>query len=264
MAFPWGSLISAGGSILGGLLGGGSKGPSFGDQKSWMREQMMSKIKWTVDDAKRSGIHPLVALGSQASGGFASPAMGDGMGGFGWGDAVGRGLEAIGDLYTQDQDQLEREAERKLEQSRYDDARFDKILEDQARIKSEQQAVKESDARIAEHMSNAALNAARMQAIGANAGVTELVGPKTPGTLSGPFLSLPTAPGASPASDWEDYGGEAGDLIGGGQNMLWSLLNAGSVDPNQVSLFGKWERDWNNWLWNKTGGRLGYQYPPPK
>jgi len=256
MAFPWGSLITAGGSILGGLLGGGNKGPSFGDQKSWLREQMMSKIKWTVDDAKRSGIHPLVALGSQASGGFGQPVSGDGNAGFGWGDAIGRGLEAVGDLYAQDQDRLEREEQRKYERGLDDDARFQRILDDQARAKSEDQAIKESNARIAEHMSNAALNAARMQSIGANPGITSMA---PPGQLRGPYLSINKAPGASPSSEWEDYAGEAGDLIGGGQNMLFSLLNT-PVNPDQVSIFGKWERQWNNWLHAQTGGRLGY--PP--
>lgn len=56
MAFPFASLISAGGALLGGLFGGSPKPPkiiSSGDQ-----------LKSTVEAAKEIGIHPLAALGA--------------------------------------------------------------------------------------------------------------------------------------------------------------------------------------------------------
>lgn len=55
-----GSLISAGASILGGILGN-----SAADKQMEMQKDFAQKgIRWRVNDAKAAGIHPLYALGA--------------------------------------------------------------------------------------------------------------------------------------------------------------------------------------------------------
>lgn len=86
-AFPAGALISAGASLIGGAFGRKSRS----DEVKFQRQQAKNKISWTVEDAKRAGIHPLAALGSPAAGSFAAPVGGSPMG-----DAVGDAGAAIG------------------------------------------------------------------------------------------------------------------------------------------------------------------------
>lgn len=70
MAFPFGSLIGAAGSLLGGLIGKGSSDDAreaaeahSARQEALQREFAQNSIRWRVEDAKRAGIHPLAALG---------------------------------------------------------------------------------------------------------------------------------------------------------------------------------------------------------
>lgn len=70
-AFPWGALISAGSSLLGGLIGKDSseKAQEAATNNAIMqadlqREFAKNSIRWRVEDAKSAGIHPLAALGN--------------------------------------------------------------------------------------------------------------------------------------------------------------------------------------------------------
>lgn len=55
-----GALIAAGSNILGGLLGSKSESKSLKLQRDWN----MNRIRYTVEDARRAGVHPLFALGA--------------------------------------------------------------------------------------------------------------------------------------------------------------------------------------------------------
>lgn len=82
--FTLGGLISAGGSLLGGLFGSSSASKDRAAQMDLAKHG----ISYRVADAKASGIHPLAALGaSQAN----YTPVGDG----GLGDSVGRAGEAV-------------------------------------------------------------------------------------------------------------------------------------------------------------------------
>lgn len=66
-----GALISAGTSLLGGLLGKSSADKdrkaaeaNAARQEALQREFAQSGIQWKVEDAKKAGIHPLYALGA--------------------------------------------------------------------------------------------------------------------------------------------------------------------------------------------------------
>lgn len=83
---PWPALIAAGGSLLGGLLGKSSAKSARKADK----HMMQNKIAWTVADAKRSGISPLAALGSPASGAWTSAQPSNAMG-----DAVAQGANQL-------------------------------------------------------------------------------------------------------------------------------------------------------------------------
>lgn len=58
-----GALISAGSSILSGILGNKQKDKEYARQKEFAQ----SGIQWKVADAKAAGVHPLYALGAQTS-----------------------------------------------------------------------------------------------------------------------------------------------------------------------------------------------------
>jgi hypothetical protein len=68
----WGSVISAAGSIAGGLIGGKSSNDAAAEQFNWQKKQqervLKNQVKWRVDDAKRAGIHPLAAMGLSSAG----------------------------------------------------------------------------------------------------------------------------------------------------------------------------------------------------
>lgn len=71
MAFPWGALIGAGASIIGGALGSQSSADANASNQSIMeaqlqfqREMAQNGVTWKVEDAKRAGIHPIYALGA--------------------------------------------------------------------------------------------------------------------------------------------------------------------------------------------------------
>lgn len=58
-------LISAGASLLGGILGQKSQEKNAQKQYEQQKEFAQSGIQWKVEDAKKAGIHPALALGAQ-------------------------------------------------------------------------------------------------------------------------------------------------------------------------------------------------------
>lgn len=89
----WGSVIAAGGSLLGGILSDKAAGDRHDSQMAMSERQLQMQkqfaqegIRWRVADAKAAGIHPLYALGASIP--SYSPATfvpGDGGGSFGRG-----------------------------------------------------------------------------------------------------------------------------------------------------------------------------------
>lgn len=59
-----GPLISAGASLAGGFLNSNNAKDAAEKQAALAREFAQNGIKWKVEDAKRSGVHPLYALGA--------------------------------------------------------------------------------------------------------------------------------------------------------------------------------------------------------
>lgn len=62
-----GPLISAGASLLGGLMGQKKADETQARQEALQREFAQNGIQWKVADAKAAGIHPLYALGASTS-----------------------------------------------------------------------------------------------------------------------------------------------------------------------------------------------------
>lgn len=115
-AFPWGSVISGVGSVLGGLLGGKEKkGPSLVDQAnaSIYHQQMIDRNRpsWIVEGAKAAGIHPLTAMGISPASGMSFSLPGGG-GGTDWGSiAAGMGQD-IGNVIDRYRNPVEKTAAR--------------------------------------------------------------------------------------------------------------------------------------------------------
>lgn len=59
-----GALIGAGANLLGGILGGKSRKREQQRQFNFQREMAQHGVQWRVEDAKRSGVHPVYALGA--------------------------------------------------------------------------------------------------------------------------------------------------------------------------------------------------------
>lgn len=60
-------LISAGSSLIGGLLGRKSSSDAAEEQADLQKEFARNAIQWKVADAKKAGVHPLYALGAQTT-----------------------------------------------------------------------------------------------------------------------------------------------------------------------------------------------------
>lgn len=85
-----GSLISAGASILGGVLGRNSANDALDQQREFAKHG----IRWKVEDAKAAGIHPLFALGAPPTP-FSMPVGNDfGAGIAAAGQDIGRAIDA--------------------------------------------------------------------------------------------------------------------------------------------------------------------------
>lgn len=183
-----GPIFGTIGSIAGGLLGGGKNkvdkwSKNFAERQfdeskrqfnlsfAWQR----NRIRETVQDAERAGIHPLAALGASVPGGFAAGVGGSASAGgvSGWGDWAADALRNIGagfeSIYEHDLDAQEREKDREVQRGIQDDIKFQQIFDNQRavgeearaaeRFKSEQRLI---DAQIEEMQSRTLLNGARM------------------------------------------------------------------------------------------------------
>lgn len=72
-----GSLIGAGSSLLGGLLGRSSAKSAAKAQYRHQKEFAQNAVQWKVADAQKAGIHPLYALGAPTTS-YAPVSVGDG------------------------------------------------------------------------------------------------------------------------------------------------------------------------------------------
>lgn len=60
----WGSIISAGASLVGGLLANRSRDNAAEENAALQREMAQNSVRWRVEDAKAAGIHPIFAMGA--------------------------------------------------------------------------------------------------------------------------------------------------------------------------------------------------------
>lgn len=218
MAIPsWvGPAIQAGGEILGGIFGGSGEAKAAKAELAFARELNQNRVQWTVEDAKKAGIHPLAALGASSLGGFAMPQF---VSGPGLGDSIGAGLSAIGrgvsSVYEQDEDALEREQDRRLQRELQDREHWQRSLDRTAMLNDpgrrlrglQEELVK---AQIAETMSRTMLMRQRAASIGgpqAGAVTDQYAVP-----LVEPVTGRVVQPG--PASSAQVVADRWGDLIG--------------------------------------------------
>lgn len=96
-----GPLISAGASILGGILGNRSQ-QKMADQNIALQKEFAQKgIQWKAADALKAGIHPLYAMGAQTHS-FAPVSVGDSLGPAlaSAGQDIGRAVSSVTDPET--------------------------------------------------------------------------------------------------------------------------------------------------------------------
>lgn len=162
-AGPWGAAIGGVlGALGGGFLGGGKKKSGLGPEGmiNWNYKNYVTQVKALKDAASRFGFHPLALMGqSGVSAGQTAPVAGQSSQGDWTSDAIGSLLGTGADLYRDD-----------VDSDRYDDARFDAILREQAAI-GEQSRLDEMNEKIAaaqleEIRSRTLLNHFRMQQVG--------------------------------------------------------------------------------------------------
>lgn len=97
--FPWGALLSAGGSLLGGWMSQNQADKTNEANLQAAREFAQNRVSWTVNDAKKAGIHPLAALGAQT---FNPPTF-QVAGQSPMGNAIADGAKAFADAFAQEQ-----------------------------------------------------------------------------------------------------------------------------------------------------------------
>lgn len=79
MVFPIASVIAAGGSLLGGILGQSAQNARAEKNDALQREFAQTGIQWKVEDARKAGVHPLAALGAQTAS-YTPQSIGDSIG----------------------------------------------------------------------------------------------------------------------------------------------------------------------------------------
>lgn len=87
-----GNIIGAIGSIAGGFLNNKAQKDINQQNLQFAKKQMQNKVQWTVEDAKKAGVHPLAALGANI--GTVTPSA---VASSGVGDGVAAGAAALGD-----------------------------------------------------------------------------------------------------------------------------------------------------------------------
>lgn len=106
--------LTAAGSVVSSLFGSSSAEKANKQQiraqqqaNKYQKQYNQNKIQWLVEDARKAGIHPLAALGSSVAGSFATPVAAYGsQPESGVGDAVGAGMQALGQAMPMPQDPL--------------------------------------------------------------------------------------------------------------------------------------------------------------
>lgn len=232
--FPWEAVIAGGSQVLSGLLGGGNSAGHERRANYNMTTRLAKNMpKVLVEGAQEAGIHPLVALGmNPASGGFAQSVMGQPS----TGDVVG---SALGAAVTGYQNQRAREADAEA----LDDAKFQRILDQQSQIARDQQAEKLTAAQIRNLDADTAarLAAATSRSTIANARAVATGGAQIKKELTDVFGNNWPAD-QTPAQDWQNQFGEPGEYIFGGLNLVDSFTRG--VDTQVKSADAKL----NAWL----------------
>lgn len=98
----WGSIVSAGASLVGGLMGKKSGEEQQENNAALQKEFAQNGIRWKVADAKAAGIHPLAALGAQTQS-YTPMVIGDPMA-----DALANAGQDIGGAINRQQTNQER------------------------------------------------------------------------------------------------------------------------------------------------------------
>lgn len=222
-----GSILGAGAGIAG-MFGGGNLGEGRGAKKAkhHQLDYDRRRIAALVNGAKDAGIHPLAVLGAASgSGGFASPVSSGS--GFNVGDAIGLGGNALRDiasLYESDQDRIERAQDRTDRLDQVERARMDKIAEDTIASGQRDMQNKVHQAEIDRLNSETMLNQAQSRSIIAgmrNKGVGAT--PPVRKFNTGIFGDFELRPGASPASDTQDVGGEPFEWLTALDTLIYRL-----------------------------------------
>lgn len=91
MAFPFGAVLGAVGSLFGGAMKDRSDRKAEERARAYSLDDQTHQVQRRVEDAKAAGIHPLAALGMPSTGSFASA-----IGGSSMGDAIADGAAQIG------------------------------------------------------------------------------------------------------------------------------------------------------------------------
>lgn len=215
--------------------------------QDWKRQRAVDKraIQDRVLDAKKAGIHPLAALGMNYSGGGSGGIVGTSSvqpmsigpvgvsGGSYAGDAIGDGLGAVGDafsqignLYESDQDDLERREQENYNRDLDERARLDKVVADTIEGQQRDISNRVSEAEIKRLDSETMLNAARARSELMQARAAAIGGNALPSQINLPYSGRWTLkPGTSSAQDAQNLLGEPGEWVGSVEQILWNLLN---------------------------------------
>lgn len=222
-----GSLISAAGSLASGIMGSRSARKQNKISQEWANywneQQMHNTIGARVADAKRSGIHPLYALG--ASPGFsANVVAGQHSSGSGIGDAlqaIGSGVAAYGSA---------KEKRRAAELERIRQLEMDQVVKDS-------------------HKASAAADWALAQKRLSELKRSEQAAIASPGTVKTPVPDTSyTDPWGNPvASHKGTRAGEASELHG----EFWPEVDMFLYGAQER--FRNWARDAHDWYDRKTG-----------
>lgn len=228
--------ISAGSDILGGILGGSSakkqakKAAKFAKKQfEYMKYLNANRIRLTVDDAKAAGIHPLAALGASGAGGFAAPVpqYPESGGGFGWGDAVGSGLSALGDVfdaYSQMGESTKDPRSRGRAPGRPTPPPAPTLMERSA-LDLNKANIRMLDAQALEATTRTRLMEAKANAQGATTGRSLTLDSGGNVLTNSIFPDIAVIPGRASAQQVEDYAGDMPGWLYGGANLLEGILN---------------------------------------